>query len=222
VNEPSASLCADDQRRFGELLPWYVNGTLEAADRAWVESTVAASAEAAQQLAEQQALCHAVQALAQPVPAASDPSRWLRLLGEPAAAAPAPGFWQRMVGRGVAQLSQWLARPQWAMAAASVVVVQAALIAWMALPRDEDAAQIKSTPVAQASTLRVRFVATASEAQIRAALTGAQARIVGGPTQLGEYWVASSALNLDELKAALSKSAVIEALEVDRAGPNGQ
>jgi hypothetical protein len=177
----------------------------------------AASPEAARQLAEQRALCEAVQALAQPIPEASDASRWLGLLNK-RAAAPAPGFWQR----ATMQLSQWLTRPQWAVAVVSIVVVQAGLIAWQALPRSDEGGQIKSTPVVQALTLRVSFVPTASEREIRAALTGARARIVGGPTQLGEYWIASNALDLDELKAALLKSGVVDKLEVDHAGPRGQ
>ena len=210
MNDQLSTFSADDEKRFDELLPWYVNGTLNEADRCWMESMAKLSPAAAGRLADMDAFGEAVRALAQPIQKPSAPApRWTRFL-QPAL----EGF------------TQWLARPQWAMAMAGVVVVQSALIGWMAVSHDSmslDAdSPYKSVPAHEARTLRVMFIPSASEMQIRAALTGAGARIVGGPTQLGIYWITSSTLTLDELKSSLLKSGLVDSLEVDRTGPQGQ
>ena len=209
MNDQLSPYSADDEARFNDLLPWYVNGTLDEADRAWVESMAKASNAAACQLAELNAFGEAVRALAPPV-------------RKPLEAAGRPRFLQL----ALEGFTRWLARPQWAMAMAGVVVVQSGLIGWMAMSHDgmslDDHSPYKSVPANEARTLRVVFVPSASEAQIRAALTGARARIVGGPTQLGMYWITSATLTVDELKDALLKSGIVESLEADRSGPQGQ
>jgi outer membrane lipopolysaccharide assembly protein LptE/RlpB len=73
--------------------------------------------------------------------------------------------------------------------------------------------------VLEARTLRVAFAPSTTELQLRKALTRAGARIVGGPTQLGEYWLASSSVSLDEIKASLIRSGVAQSITVDLAGP---
>lgn len=203
MNKPLSNFSADDEKRFVALLPWYVNGTLDEPDRSWVESISKASNSAALLLAEHEAFCNAVQALARPQPL------------------PQPTRWKTGWTSTLDSFRQWLSQPQWAVATACLVIGQVAIIGWQAASHD-DYSLYKSTPVSEARTLRVTFVASASESQIRAALTGARARIVGGPTQLGEYWVASGTLTLDELKAALLKSGIAERVEVDLSGPRGQ
>lgn len=74
----------------------------------------------------------------------------------------------------------------------------------------------------EARTLRVVFVPSATEVQVRTALTGVGARIVGGPTQFGEYWLASSSASLDEIKAHLIRSGLTLSVEVDVVGPHGK
>jgi hypothetical protein len=76
-----------------------------------------------------------------------------------------------------------------------------------------------SAVVLEARTLRVAFAPSTTELQLRKALTRAGARIVGGPTQLGEYWLASSSVSLDEIKASLIRSGVAQSITVDLAGP---
>ena len=58
-----------DRRRLLQALPWYLNGTLEAPERAWVEDTLRRSPWAAQAMAREQAL---LQSIAAPQPADTD------------------------------------------------------------------------------------------------------------------------------------------------------
>ena len=71
-------------------------------------------------------------------------------------------------------------------------------------------------------TLRIRFKAEASEAQVRNLLVGTGARFIGGPTQLGDYWVASNFRSLDEMMASLQQSGLVPSMKVDFSGPQGQ
>jgi hypothetical protein len=219
VSDPSM-LTAEDERRYADLLPWYVNGTLSPADHAWMASVSKASPAAAAQLADQQAFCAAVRAVAPATFTASDPQRWMDLLGSNSTQLPTPGIGSLWM-RALEGATQWLSRPRWAVAVLAVIVGQSAFIGWHAVQSDEAGISLKSTPALESRTLRVTFSSTATETQIRAALTAARARIVGGPTQFGEYWIASSAWTLDELKAAMQASGVVQSVEVDRAGPRG-
>jgi len=74
----------------------------------------------------------------------------------------------------------------------------------------------------EARTLRVVFAPAATESQLRTALTSVGARIVGGPTQLGEYWLASSSASIDEVKTSLIRSGLTTSIEVDVVGPHGR
>jgi hypothetical protein len=60
-----------------------------------------------------------------------------------------------------------------------------------------------------------------TEAQVRGVLTAAGARIVGGPTQLGEYWIASDLLPADKVRSVLMESQLVQSMEDDRRGPPG-
>jgi hypothetical protein len=51
---------------------------------------------------------------------------------------------------------------------------------------------------------------------------GAGARIVGGPTQLGEYWVASGSTSLEEIRRALQRAQITASMDIDTAGPRGR
>jgi hypothetical protein len=217
-------LSAADEQRLNELLPWYVNGTLDDDAKGWVENIVANSKAAAAALAREKNLSTASESMLLPVIAQDLGLAQLRARikvearGASPARAPADEtpLWNRVL--------QWLARPQWAMAMMALVVVQAGTIGWLTSNTDHDNADsaTRSVGVAQVHTLRVSFRPGASEVEIRAALVNAAARIVGGPTQMGEYWVASDLTSLDEIRAALLKSNIVASMEVDLAGPRGQ
>ena len=205
-----------DRRRLLQALPWYLNGTLDAPERAWVEDTLRRSHWAAQAMAREQAL---LQSIAAPQPADTDLglqallSR-VRPTQQRAAAPPAAASWVQTVWA-------WLATPQLGAAMAAVVLAQALLIGWMVSAPPADTG-MRSTPVTEVRTLRVVFVPEVTEAQLRSALRSAGARVVGGPTAFGEYWLASDQLSLDEMKTLLLASGLTRSIDVDLAGPRGQ
>jgi hypothetical protein len=81
---------------------------------------------------------------------------------------------------------------------------------------------MRSSPVTELRTLRVTPAAGVTEAQWRAALLNAGARVVGGPTQLGEYWLASDIRSLAEMQAQLQAAGVTTQIVIDTEGPRGR
>jgi hypothetical protein len=226
----SRDVSAEELRLLEERLPWYVNASLAPDEREWVDRLVARSVAAAHLLDCERALHDA--ALRMMAPAAQDVGLdrlMARVRGErenietksatKIETAPPGGTWRA----AWAVLQQWLLRPQFASALAVAVLAQAGVIGWLALQHAaDDTGGVRSVPVTEVRTLRVTFLPAASESQIRAALVAAAARIVGGPTQLGEYWIASDMVSLEEMKTALMKSGVVASIAVDLSGPRGQ
>jgi len=216
-----SALLDDEERLFDERLPWYVNGTLDDKAREWMESKLVASPACAWRLAREQALSKSVPNMLAPASQEIGLDRLLARVREDSRPATAPKIGWRNV---IAALQQWLAQPRLATAMALVVFVQAGLIGWLAaLSTDTGGpSEVRSVGVTEVRTLRVRFVPSASEAQVRMALLNTGAHIVGGPTQLGEYWLASGMVSLEEIKASLLRSGLVASTEFDTFGPRGQ
>lgn len=170
-------LGSEEHRIAQELMPWYVNGTLDAAEAAQVARHLA-----------QCSICHA-DAAAQsrlrsaPVEAAAGGNvdrAWAALRGrlDVPMRAPRPGataahrWWQRGLQLAVA------------IQAAVMLVMAAALFSL--LSPDEPYRALGTAPVVEANALAV-FRADATQAQMRAALRAAGARIVDGPTIADAY-----------------------------------
>jgi len=200
----------DDKRRFDELLPFYVNGTLGAADRAWVDAYVARAPGAREALAWHEALTHTLEERYERVPA--DVGRRAleaRLAGE--RRAPRAGF--------MAALERLLPRdalyPAFAGAAALVLVQAIAigvLVTRSETPAYSDARSVQ--PTAGGRYLQVSFKSDAAERDIRLALIRAGGQIVHGPGQLGDYYIAVPAERFDAARRELEASGVVEAVTV--------
>jgi anti-sigma factor RsiW len=223
VNNPASLPAAEDQR-LDDLLPSYVNGTLEPDQRAWVDQMIETYPEARTALEREKNLSIACATMLVPVVAQDVGLARLRARIRADALNVQTTSVDRRRSSSLTSVLQWFSRPQFATAMGVLVVAQAVSIAWLVSAPDpgDGISHTRSVGVAQVHTLRVSFRAGASEAEIRAALVGAAARIVGGPTQIGEYWVASDLTSLDEIRAALLKSNVVVSMEVDLAGPRGQ
>ena len=222
----TAILEAADEQRLLALLPWYCNGTLATEERRWLEACVARSERAASLLAREQALAASVVAQLAPAPEdiglAQTLSR-LRAQQAPARRDHAVGAQAASAWSGLgARLASWmdvLVRPRVAGAMAMVLLVQLGVLGWL-LERPQAAMErVRSLPVQELRTLRVSFVKGITEEQIRVALVAAGAHIVGGPSQVGEYWLASSMVSVEEMRAALEKSGVLANAEPDTVGP---
>ena len=172
--------------RFQELLPFYVNGTLQGEEREWMERQLAEHADARVELDA----CRALQArVAHSLPEVPDTIGLDRVMGR--IRADQPGWLDRLAallgfGGGL--------RPATAFAGLAVIAVQAGVIvSLVAVPADEDAGAGLRTPRATAvhdgPLLKVNFAPDAKEAEIRHLLVSVQGRLAGGPGQLGDYYI---------------------------------
>lgn len=165
--------------RAQQLLPWYVNGTLEPDERAFVESHLAACAECSADLAEEQALARGIAELPIDVEHA-----WSKL-GDRIDAAPPPRrlvapvpFLRRKVAMGWALGTPLAAAAAVAFAITTMVPAQ---------PADRTYRALGSAPTAAPGNALVMFRPDARDGELRAALIAADARIVDGPTASGAY-----------------------------------
>jgi hypothetical protein len=165
-----------------QLLPWYINGTLEAGETAMVEGHLAECAECRADLAAEQVLArdvaalpidveHAWSMLNDRIDAARPPSRLAK---------PVP-FLRRKVAMGWA-----LGGP---LAAAAAVAFAVAVVPGAPSPAGQTYRALGSAPMAQPGNALVMFRPDARDSDLRAALIKARARIVDGPTATGAYIV---------------------------------
>ena len=175
------------------LLPWYVNATLEGADRQRVEVHLGNCTICREDLAAQQSICEAIEA--QPaldyMPVASLKRLQARLdaQGE-SAAAPAPTLPQeqvtnRMPWRG------WMAA---SVAAMAVAVALFAADRWVLEARLQPKYHTvtSSVPRPQGEVIRAVFSPTVTLVELQTILDEAQLRIVSGPTEAGVYSLAAN------------------------------
>jgi hypothetical protein len=209
-----ADLSQPDFARLVQLLPWYVNGTIRADDRAWVDACLAAHSQARQELAWFQTLGGEISEQVSQAPADIGLQRAMARVRDDRQAK-SPSLWQRLVN--------WLAQltprgsPRFApaMAAlAALIVLQAGMLTNLLLKPDETSA-IRSGAQgwADGPLLRVNFKADAKESEIRLLLVEAQALIVAGPTTLGDYFVKVAPARIDDVSARLKAHAVVQAVE---------
>ena len=212
-----------DRERFFDALPFYVNGTLDAAGRDWLRRHLAEHPPLRSQLQFMQALGQGVQEAVetslQGVPAdvgypllrerlAAD-SRTAQSLQSPQRAAASP--WR--------QLQRWLnaSAPQgWRLAQGLAMGLVLGFGAMLALQGErETPVGVRSTApaLAEGPLLRVNFTAAASETQLRFALIEARATIVAGPTRLGDYYLKPAPGQLAAARDSLSRSKVVQRID---------
>jgi predicted anti-sigma-YlaC factor YlaD len=173
------------------LLPWYVNATLEEADRQRVEAHLVNCTICREDLAAQQRICEAIEA--QPaldyMPVASLKRLQARLDAQAeSAVAPAPPQEQatnRMPWRG------WMAA---SVAAMAVAVALFAADRWVLEARLQPKYRTvtSSVPRPQGEVIRAVFSPTITLVELQTILDEAQLRIVSGPTEAGVYSLASN------------------------------
>lgn len=170
--------------RFRDLLPWYVNGTLDDGDREWVENYLREHPSSRAELSWHESLRERIREGAPQVPATIGLDRALqRIAGQ------RPTFADR--------LRAWFGgrdglRPAYGIALVALVLVQAGVIAnlWQQHTDDQQTIRAGRTePVDDAPLLKVNFAAGTKEADLRFLLLEVQGVLVGGPGQLGDYYV---------------------------------
>jgi anti-sigma factor RsiW len=162
-----------------ELLPWYVTGRLDAADRERVEKHLTDCARCQAELRAERRLADEYRAYSPQVEAS-----WLSLREriEPAIPAQPPA----------AANSNWwhsLSRPAMGgliAAQLAVVVATAGIVSYFDQP-DGAYRALGSAPVAASANAVVIFQPTTREDQLRRLLNASDAELVGGPTEADAY-----------------------------------
>ncbi len=165
-----------------QLLPWYVNGTLDAGETAMVDAHLAECAECRADLAAERVLAREVAALPIDVEHAwSALSDRIDAAGPPRRLAESVPFLHRKVAMGWA-----LGGP---LAAAAAVAFAVAMVPRASPPAATTYRALGSAPTAEPGNALVMFRPDTRDSDLRAALTKAGARLVDGPTASGAYVV---------------------------------
>ena len=215
-----------DPARLGEALPWHVNGTLDADDRAWVErGLVADDLSLRRDLAFDRELADAFEQRLSEVPSDIGWSELLRKVRADAArqvaAAPAPDAaagesWLQRLGR----LFSAGPSPRLGMAMAVLVAVQAVAIGVLVGERQAgapDTVEYRAGAGARPVTaIRALFNETITEKALRDALAASGASIVDGPNPLGEYWIVTGGADPEAVARTLRDAGVIASYVIDQ------
>lgn len=211
--------------RFDQLLPFYVNGTLGADDRLWIESYLREHPLAADELSWLRSVQQVTQDDMVPVAADVGLERAMqRIRAERPAAAATPAA--ESFGERARRWLQRLAAPAVlgpALAAALAVVALQTVVITTMVGEPGDTAPTRDPPASpvaeQGPYVKVNFRPDATEADIRMLLLDVQANIAAGPGQLGDYYVRIPAWQIDAVTARLGASAIVEGVAVVDALP---
>lgn len=194
--------------RVEQLLPWYVNETLPAEERAMVDAHLAECVECRTELASERSLAAGIAGLS-----IETEQGWaafekrLDAAPLPARLRPVP-LWRRQVGIG------WMAAP---LAAAAAIVAAVSLPTQA--PVNHTYAALGSAPTRQPGNVIVMFKPDTSERQLSAALSDIAGRVVDGPTTTGAYVLSVAPGTRDAAVNRLRGNAQITLAEPIDAGP---
>lgn len=193
------------KQRFAEHLFWYLNGTLDPANRALVERYLAEHAEARKELENWQTLQLGLRTTAARRPAAAGLDSFMRSVQEHS---------QGGGSAAMERIAQWLrslaARPALATAFA-LVLVQAGIIASLLARQPADVAQTleeevktRSLGTSTAALLQVRFRPSATVGEVDALLDEIDGGLVDGPSEgyLTVRVAANPAAAMEKIKAS--------------------
>ncbi len=192
--------------KFSELLPWYVNGTLNAEDRAWVESYLKEHPAARAELEWYRSLKSKIQDSVPQVPATIGLAKTMLLIR---------GDRPTLAERISAFFGDFALRPAMALGMFAVLALQSGVIFNMMQQADEDEMQIralKAVQVEEGPLLKVNFAPEAKEADIRFALVAVQGTLAGGPGQLGDYYIRVPAGKEQEYADRLKDKSIVQAV----------
>ena len=188
------------KERFEELLPWYVNGSLGAEERAFVDAYLEQHPEARSELDWYQSLQKRVKENAPAVPATIGLARTVRLI---------QGDRPTLSERINAFFGNLGLRPSYAMAALAIVAVQGGVILNLLGDVRENADEIRAlnaVRVKEGPMLKINFAPDAKETDIRMLVVQVRGELAGGPGQLGDYYLrvpaGSEAAALAKVQAA--------------------
>jgi len=203
--------------KFDELLPFYVNETLDDAEREWVDAYLREHPKSAAELQWYRTLQDTMQRDAPAVSAEVGLDKVMaRIRAERAptrvaAKQAAPSLVERLRDFFASITPQPLLKPALA-AALAVVVVQGIVIANLATQGDESSEirAVKPTVVDAGPFLKVNFKADAREADIRMLLVEINGSLAGGPGQLGDWYVRIPEARIAAAAEAVKASPIVD------------
>ncbi len=214
--------------RFDELLPFYVNDTLAAGERAWVDDYLREHPKAMAQLDWYRSLQAKLHEDAPPVSSEIGMERALRRIRDEG---PAPQATRQAAPPSLlARLGDWLGslvpqpmlRPAFA-GALGVLALQAVLIAGLINQRtDDDTTELRAiqgSVVEKGPYLKLNFKADAREADMRLLLVEVQGSLAAGPGQLGDYYVRVPESQLQGITEKVRASPIVDGVAVVDALP---
>jgi anti-sigma factor RsiW len=181
-------------RRIAELLPWFVNRTLEQREAEEVERHVAQCQACRAQIAMLRAVQDAAAAdyLATPAPDAERALAAVQArLAREAQARPRPtGLferWQRFWSE-LAPVGRFVMAGQ--AAAIAVLAATTLVLVLRSAPQEYETAAARARPQGAGPSITIAFQETAREGDVRALLVELDARVVAGPSAAGFYSLA--------------------------------
>jgi anti-sigma factor RsiW len=197
----------NELEQFEDWLPWYVNGTLGASERATMDAYLAQHPEARQEVTFYARMGETMKRRMEKVPADIGLAKTLARIElerqkstvKPATTEVQGGLLSKLLGGG------WM-KPALALSAA-VILGQSVLL----VQQRQDATQYRGTatsaPVkADGAYLRVVFKANATEGEIRLLLASTEAWVAGGPGLAGEYFLRFAPDKVQAAETALRAS----------------
>jgi anti-sigma factor RsiW len=188
------------------LLPWYVNGTLQADERAQVEQHLVECPSCQQEADWLRAVQSQFAAQAAQEEGAPGAGRAHRRIGRPHGAAPPRFVWRRRERR-----LAWLA----ALQAAVVLALGATL-----LRQPSTSYRTLGAPADRGALLVVVFDTQTREAQMRELVRASGARIVGGPSAEGAYVLRVPSVRAEAARKLLAGSSEVTLVEDLSSGGN--
>lgn len=196
----------NDQQRFSELLPFYVNDTLSPGERTWMEGFLADHPELKNEARFVEHLAKLTRETTSPTP---EPERMELFLKQWREERPSLSLWQRVK----ASVQGPIRLPVPVLAAVAVLIVSQSVIigSLMTDSTQEDAFRGELADCVASSRIRVVFSPDAKHIEIVLLLRKLGMIVQEGPSETGEFWlIAPRGQQPEEGQAMLRSSPLVQ------------
>jgi hypothetical protein len=207
-----------DDKTMNQLAA-YIAGTLNESSRRDIEARLSSDDQLRSQFEYLQLIAQGVRDYVPTPPRDVGIEKTLQRIRQQAATSASPPLGDRL--RGL--IPDWLRTPRaLALASVAVIATQFALIGHLVLDRDRDYSDIRAgttRPAPPGPFIKVSFRTDTTEKDLRFLVVGLGATIVGGPTQLGDYYLFLEPGKTDWAAQQLRQSQFVDAVTVIAALP---